>query len=82
MYEEFLEAVLKYVKALNQVSKDLDTIENQDMVPYVQFVPVLFGGMLEGFINDEIGGQYSYTPASAAEKEWWKARPGVHAQQV
>lgn len=67
MYEEFLQAVLIYVQALNDASRRIDEELAEkgvdlNLVPYVQEIPVKMGGIQVGIITDEIGGQYSYHP--------------------
>ena len=79
MYEEYLSAVLNYVHALNEADKANAAMKaNPDLVPYVQFIPVLLGGDLCGFLTDEIGGSYQYADVTDVQREWWKSRPGVN----
>lgn len=70
---EFLETLVAYIKALNTAAKGID--ETDDMHPHVNFVPVMLLNELTGFIKDEIGGAYSYSEATEAEREWWENRP-------
>ncbi len=73
MCEEFLAAVLAYVKALNDAAKGVD--EKSGLAPYVNHVPVILEDCLCGFLVDEIGGTYQYEPATVTELAWWDARP-------
>lgn len=73
MYERFLETVLAYVRALNAAGEKTD--ESDGQTPYLDRVPVLLEDGLCGFLVDEIGGEYSYVPATAAELAWWDSRP-------
>lgn len=74
MYLEFLRALTLYIAALNEAS---DKTDDDSMTPYVQFVPVIIYDDLCGFINDEVGGAYSYEEATEAERIWWSYRPGA-----
>ena len=74
MYREFLESVLFHIVALNQTAETLKDAD-ENLTPYVNFVPVFLDTDLCGWLQDEVGGQYSYTPVTQEEREWWDARP-------
>ncbi len=74
MYEEYLEALLTYVKALNGAAKATEN-GDQMLTPYVNNVPVLLEDGLCGFITDEIGGIYQYREATDEDLEWWALAP-------
>jgi hypothetical protein len=73
MYEQFLNALLNYIRALNQACKETD--ETDGLAPYVQWVPVIMENDVCGFLIDEIGGSYQYHEVTPEEREWWKQRP-------
>lgn len=73
MYARFLETLLVYLRALDKATADVG--EEDHLTPYVGHVPVLLEDELCGFFRDEVGGSYSYHEVTAAEREWWDARP-------
>lgn len=64
MYEEFLEGLLFWVKVLNEAEKLVGVNVDHDQVPYLGKIPVYLSDEIVGYLVDEIGGVWSYSPGA------------------
>lgn len=76
MYLVFLKALVAYIEAINAVCATID--EKDGLTPYLDRVPVLLDGELCGYLQDEVGGEYTYLPAEENDRAWWDNRPWKH----
>lgn len=64
MYEDFLETILTYIKALNtadeEISKRAERAGSSITFPEIGNIPVSLDGQLVGHLVDELGGMWSY----------------------
>ena len=65
MYEDFLRAILLYLEMLNAAERKLiDMGMGSGSLPYLGKIPVELEGVIVGHLVDEIGGAWSYQPAT------------------
>lgn len=80
MYQEYLEAVLDYLKGIRAITQEQFRHSTEHPYeperPYADFVPLLFDGELTGYLYNEDEDLWMYHDVSDEVRKWWDARPG------
>lgn len=67
MYEDYLETVLIYIRALNAAEAEIIPKIKDGLTPNLGRIPVVLDGCLSGYLADEVGGSWSLQDATAEE---------------